>query len=220
MNTAKKISAPARSKAKPAPKAGEGFKPFTYREYKNWGEDIRCELIDGIVYLIAPPSGFHQGISMELGTLFCNFLDDKPCRVFAAPYDVRLFAPIEKEKDDESDQTVLVPDLVVICDRKKRQKEGCHGAPDLVIEILSPSNRRLDLKLKYDKYLQAGVKEYWVIDPVKRTLIVYTLCVEEGESFYIPATYTGDETVKVGIFKDQFSVNLKELFKKAGRYEL
>jgi Uma2 family endonuclease len=164
------------------------------------------------------PTGMHQGLSMELSAIFHDFLDDKPCRVYAAPYDVRLFAPLEADKDKENDKTVVEPDLVVVCDEKKRHPEACHGAPDLVIEILSPGTRALDLKYKFDKYLEAGVREYWVIDPDKRTILVYTLSGEKKKRFFDPYMYKEEDTVPVGIFNGALKISMKELFAKAERY--
>jgi Uma2 family endonuclease len=143
---------------------------FTYADYKNWelapGE--RYELIDGVAYAMAAPSRYHQEISMALSWRIGAFLHGKPCRVYAAPFDVRLFYA-----EDESDNTVVQPDLAVICDKKKLGDEGGRGAPELVIEIMSPSNTADEVQRKFAKYRHAGVREYWEIYPEEKSVRVY-----------------------------------------------
>jgi Uma2 family endonuclease len=160
---------------------------FTYGDYKSWelkpGE--RFELIDGIAYGMSAPNTRHQGIVTELTRQFANFLVGKPCKVFVAPFDVRLFY----EGDDEDD-TVVQPDLTVICDEAKRGPEGCRGAPDMVVEVLSPSNKAGMLLLKQEAYRRAGVKEFWVIEPEGKILFAYRL----AEGRYVVTHFTGGET--------------------------
>ncbi|MDR1837915.1 MAG: Uma2 family endonuclease, partial [Treponema sp.] len=145
---------------------------WTYKDYKDWelkpGE--RYEIIDGVAYAMSAPNTEHQRISMFLSGEFYSFLKGKPCQPFAAPYDVRLFY-----KEDESDNTVVQPDLVVVCDPEKLGKEGCRGAPDLVIEILSPSNNAIEMNRKLNIYRKAGVPEVWIIDPEEKQVDVYHL---------------------------------------------
>lgn len=154
---------------------------FTYADYKAWelnpGE--RYELIDGAAYAMAAPNTEHQRILTMLIGEFYAFLRGKPCEVFAAPFDVRLFF-----QEDESDDTVVQPDLTVICDPGKLGDEGCRGAPDLVIEILSPSNTAIEMERKLNCYQEAGVREYWIVDPMNRLIRVYLL--KDGR--YVPQT--------------------------------
>jgi Uma2 family endonuclease len=142
---------------------------YSYEDYKDWplapGE--RNELIHGKFYAMAAPSEKHQAVSMELSRQIAAFLYEKPCKVRAAPYDVRLFY-----KADGTDDTVVQPDLVVICDEKKRGPEGCRGAPDIVIEILLPSNTREEIERKRGLYREAGVPEYWEFDLASRQVCV------------------------------------------------
>ncbi|MDR0663586.1 MAG: Uma2 family endonuclease, partial [Spirochaetaceae bacterium] len=135
---------------------GEGRR-FTYADYKDWELDAgeRFELIDGIAYAMAAPNDSHQAISGEIFRQIANYLHGKPCKVRSAPYDVRLFYA-----EDESDDTVVQPDISVICDEKKRGPEGCRGAPDLVVEVLSPSNTADETVRKFNLYMKAGVREY------------------------------------------------------------
>jgi Uma2 family endonuclease len=163
---------------------------YTYADYLEWDDGKRYELIDGTVYMMAAPSIDHQSISGEIFRQFSNFLLGKPCRVFAAPLDVRLFP-----QKNLGDNTVVQPDLLVVCDKTKLAKRGCNGAPDLVIEILSPSNDAEEMLRKFQKYLQAGVREYWVVDLERHLIQVHIF--DKGR--YISSTYDGDAVVPVSI---------------------
>ncbi|MDR0561449.1 MAG: Uma2 family endonuclease, partial [Spirochaetaceae bacterium] len=135
---------------------------FTYADYKSWdtvpGE--RYELICGSAYAMSAPSAYHQSILMELSKQIAVYLTGKPCKVYPAPYDVRLFY-----QEDEQDDTVVQPDITIVCDAEKRGKEGCRGAPDFAAEILSPANTAAEMRRKFALYREAGVKEYWELDP-------------------------------------------------------
>jgi Uma2 family endonuclease len=132
---------------------------FTYEDYKSWDDGIRCELIDGVVFMMSAPSIWHQDISMSLSRQLGGFFDGKNCKPFAAPVDVRLFP-----KSDESDDIVVQPDLIVVCDKDKLSDgKACRGAPDLVIEILSEATKLHDLNVKRELYKKAGVREYWIV---------------------------------------------------------
>ena len=137
-----------------------GKKNFTYNDYLNWPDDVRAEIIYGVAYMMAQPSTSHQRVSRKLFVKLANFLEGKKCEPFDAPFGVRLFP-----KEDRSDDTVVEPDIVVICDPSKIDERGCNGAPDLIIEILSPSTKRKDKYLKRDLYQKAGVREYWIVSP-------------------------------------------------------
>ncbi|MCL2558397.1 MAG: Uma2 family endonuclease [Treponema sp.] len=149
---------------------GEPGAPWTYADYKDWelkpGE--RYEIIYGEAYAMSAPNDYHQSILTELITQFHSFLRGKPCKVRPAPFDVRLFY-----EEDESDDTVVQPDLSVICDPKKLGREGGWGAPDFVAEILSPSNTAIEMQRKFTLYREAGVREYWIIDGENKTVIAY-----------------------------------------------
>jgi Uma2 family endonuclease len=149
-----------------------GEQHFTYADYKAWelDESERFELIGGKAYAMAAPNDFHQAIRGELIAQMVTCLRGKPCKVRAAPYDVRLFY-----EEDESDDTVVQPDISVICDEKKRGVEGCRGAPDLIVEILSPSNTGAEYIRKFNLYLEAGVREYWLVEPVSKTVQAFVL---------------------------------------------
>ena len=177
---------------------------FTYADYKDWElkEGERYELIFGEAYAMSGPNTRHQVIFREIFGQFYDFLRGKPCQVFSAPYDVRLFY-----EEDESDDTVVQPDIMVICDKNKIGNEGCRGAPDLVIEILSPSNTAIEMERKRILYRQAGVREYWLVDPENNTLTVY--CFKDGVIFN--NTYESADTVPVAILPD-LNIELKQVF--------
>jgi Uma2 family endonuclease len=161
---------------------------YTYADYLQWNDGERYELIDGEAYMMAPPSRFHQKISGALFGAIWDFLKGKPCEVYAAPFSVRL-----NPAEDQSDDTVVEPDIVVVCDLSKLDDRGCNGAPDMVVEILSPSTSRYDRIIKFQKYRKAGVREYWIADPEERSLIVYVL--KNGE--YAASTYEDTDTVEL-----------------------
>ncbi len=146
---------------------------YTYADYLTWQLDEMVELIKGKVFRqAAEPRINHQRLSGKIFTKLFLYLENKNCEVFAAPFDVRL--PIKSKKNEEID-TVVQPDICVICDPKKLDDLGCVGAPDLIVEILSPGNNKKELQNKYDVYEESGVKEYWIIHPNECTLIIYTL---------------------------------------------
>ena len=133
---------------------------FTYADYLRWPDDVRAEIIGGIAYMMSPPNTSHQRVTGRLFNVVSTFLKGKPCEAFIAPFGVRLFP-----KDDNKDDTVVEPDIVVVCDSSKIDERGCNGAPDLIIEILSPSTRRKDRYLKRELYQRAKVREYWIVSP-------------------------------------------------------
>ncbi len=145
----------------------------TYAEYCRWPDDGRWELIDGVAYAMAPaPARRHQELLGELFRQAANALQGQPCRVFIAPFDVRL--PRAGEADDAVD-TVVQPDLSVVCDAAKLDERGCRGAPDWVVEVLSPATAGHDHILKRAVYERAGVREYWLVHPVDRIVTIYGL---------------------------------------------
>ncbi len=145
----------------------------TYRDYCAWPDDVRYELIDGHAYAMSPaPSRHHQEIVFETARQIADALEGSGCRVYVAPFDVRL--PHADEADDVVD-TVVQPDLSVICDPAKLDDRGCRGAPDWVVEVLSPGSAGHDQIVKRDVYERHGVREYWLVHPVDRIVTVYRL---------------------------------------------
>lgn len=148
-------------------------KTYTYADYLMWQFEERLELIKGHIFKMSPaPRRIHQKASAIVFNKLFNFLDGKQCDVYSAPFDVRL---PRKSKDDKEIITVLQPDICVICDLNKLDDRGCIGAPDIVVEILSPGNNRKELQNKYEVYEESGVKEYWIIHPDEKTFMKYTL---------------------------------------------
>jgi Uma2 family endonuclease len=169
----------------------------TYREYCTWPEDVRYELIDGQAYAMSPgPSRRHQEIGFEVARQVADALEGTGCRVYVAPFDVRL--PRSNEADDDID-TVVQPDLMVVCDRAKLDDRGCRGAPDWVIEVLSPSSAGHDQILKRAVYERHGVKEYWLIHPVDQVVTVYRLV--DG-AYGKPDIYELKDTLACGILPE------------------
>lgn len=153
-------------------------KTYTYADYFKWRFDERLELIKGKIFTMSPaPSRSHQEISISISAKLVNYLKGKPCKVYAAPFDVRL---PRTSKEDAAIYTVVQPDICVICDLSKLDDRGCVGAPDIVLEILSPGNNKKELRNKFEVYQEAGVKEYWIIHPSERTFLKYNLS-EAGE---------------------------------------
>ena len=174
---------------------------YTYADYLTWDDDERWELIDGKPYLMSAPTPNHQLLLGEIHRQLANFLKGKKCRVFFAPLDVRL-------NHDTLDDTVVQPDLLIVCDKDKySDNKALKGAPDLAVEVLSPSNPRHDTLRKYKKYMESGVPEYWVVDPVTRTVNVHIL----SDGKYVTQHYNETDKISVHIL-DGYTIDLSEIF--------
>ncbi len=188
-------------------------KPYTFADYLTWIDDKRRELINGIIYEMTPaPSVKHQRLAGKLFNIVTNFLtrNKKKCEIFFAPFDVRLPAD-EKAKKNEDIYTVVQPDICVICDSSKLDKHGCLGAPDLIIEIISPATAQRDLHEKFHLYEQSGVREYWIVFPNDQILTVYEL--QTNGKYDDGITYSYKNKVKVRIF-DDLEIDLQEIFEE------
>ncbi len=177
---------------------------YTYDDYLNWTDDQRIELIDGQIYLMAPPSTMHQRVLREIFTIFSVYLKGKKCEAFCAPFGVKF-----TEKGEKDIKTVVEPDIVVICDKSKLDNDGCKGAPDLIVEITSPSTARKDRVEKFNLYEKYGVKEYWIVEPDLKIVNVFAL--QENNRYGRPEIYTEEDKIKVSIF-DDLSIDLKDVF--------
>ena len=183
---------------------------YTYADYLSWMDQQRRELINGVAYkLMSAPSRLHAAISSELLAIFKWFVKKRKgkCKVYHAPFDVRL--PKNGETANEKIDTVVQPDICVICDESKLDDAGCIGAPDLIVEVQSPSTAQRDLREKFDLYEQSGVREYWVVYPSDKGLTVYIL--QENGKYDNGTTYEFTGKVPVGIF-DGLEIDLQELF--------
>ncbi len=181
---------------------------YTYGDYLKWTDEKRYELIDGKAYIMTPaPSPEHQKVSGEIFRQIANFLFDKECDVYDAPFDVIL----TEEKRIEDSITVVQPDIVVLCDKNKLNKRGYDGTPELVIEIISPSSASRDRKIKRDLYERHGVREYWLVNYNEKTVEVYLL--NEDKMYGKPAVYLEEDKVPVIIFSD-FQIELSYVFRE------
>ncbi|SHF62335.1 Endonuclease, Uma2 family (restriction endonuclease fold) [Caldanaerobius fijiensis DSM 17918] len=184
-------------------------KTYTYGDYITWPEDKRIELIDGQAYMMAPPSRIHQKVLGGIFYQFFSYLQNKSCEVYTAPFGVRL--PSSNEENDKDIKTVVEPDIVVICDKSKLDDEGCKGAPDLIVEIVSPSTARKDKLEKFNLYEKFGVKEYWLVEPESKIVSVFTL--QDNKRYGRPEIYTDEDKIKVSIFNDLI-IDLKAVFQE------
>ena len=178
---------------------------YTYDDYYDWLFTERVELIFGKVLPMAAPNRIHQIIAKNLYYLFFVYFRDKKCEFYPAPFDVRLPVGIKKGKYT----TVVQPDLSVFCDPEKLDQRGAKGAPDLVVEILSPGNSRRDMKEKYEVYEMTGVREYWIFHPIDSFVLPYLLN-EEGKFVGLPAVHSPDTLIS-RIFPE-FSFSLGDIF--------
>lgn len=169
---------------------------YTIEDYYALPEEHRAELIDGVIYDMSAPTTGHQGAAGEIYRQIANFIAERRggCNVFVSPVDVQL---------DCDDRTMVQPDVMILCDKNKIKRWGILGAPDFVLEILSASTKRKDCIKKLDKYMEAGVREYWIIDPDKETLLVY-----QFEQELYPAIYGLNGSVPVGIYDGRLQINL------------
>ncbi len=168
---------------------------YTYKDYKTWPEDERWELIYGVPYSMSPaPRRMHQTLTVQLAALLDTFFAGKPCRPHIAPVDVFLDA---EDGILEEAELVVQPDLLVVCDPSKLMEEGIRGAPDFIIEILSPTSALRDQTEKREIYEKYGVREYWVVNPKTLEVFMYTL---KGGEYGLPVPASLKTSVPVGIF--------------------
>lgn len=181
-------------------------KKYTYADYLKWTFQERLELIKGKIYAMSPaPNRKHQVVSHNLTLEFGNFLRNKTCQVYAAPFDVRL-TPRKKDTSGKI-HTVVQPDICIVCDLEKLDDAGCLGAPDLIIEILSPGNTRKEMKEKKEVYEENGVTEYWIIHPTDEYILQYYL--EDGK--YVGGTHFFDEDIVQSVVLSDFSVVVSDV---------
>lgn len=173
---------------------------YTSEDYWNLPEEKRAELINGKFYDMAPPSRIHQKLVMELSATIREYIKKNhgSCEVYPAPFAVNL---------DADDKDWVEPDVSVICDPNKLTDRGCSGAPDLIFEIVSPASRKMDYSLKNMIYSQAGVREYWIVDPAKEKVVVY--CYENDSD---PCLYSFDADIPVGIYPG-LTIRIRDLLK-------
>lgn len=182
-------------------------KIYTYKDYMKYPENERIEIVDGHIYNMAPaPSRAHQGIIMELSAEIRNYIKSNKgdCRVYPAPFDVML----THENNIDNCKNIVQPDISVICDKNKLNDKGCLGAPDLIIEVVSPYNPNSDYIRKLSLYDQFKVKEYWIINPMEKTIFIYKL--DDKLQYAAPKSYSFNDRIKVGIF-DNLEIDFSTL---------
>jgi Uma2 family endonuclease len=175
---------------------------YAYTDFFTWPDDFRAEIVNGSVFTMAPPKIRHQDVVLEIAAQIKAFLKGKPHKVCVAPVSVRLFP-----QADGSDRTVFEPDVVVVKDMSIVGEHGIAGVPDMLVEVLSPASAHYDRTVKYDFYERAGVKEYWIVDPDKKTVTVFLL--RDGK--YTSKTYQGSGTAALSVFPDCI-IDLKAVF--------
>lgn len=182
---------------------------YTYEDYLKWTFEERLELIKGKIFKMSPaPSRKHQEVHRNLFSALDRFLEKKPCKLYSAPFDVRL-TPRKKDKSGKI-YTVVQPDICIICDLEKLDDFGCVGAPDFIIEILSPGNTRKEMKEKYEVYEENGVSEYWIIHPYDGYILKYIL--GENNKYSLGVHYFDDELVESESLKG-LKIKVKDMFK-------
>ena len=186
-------------------------KKYTYQDYLTWKFDDMVELIRGRIFKMSPaPSFSHQQVSSNLHGSIYQYLKNKKCRVFHASFDVRLPLPLNQQTSNKID-TVVQPDICVICDETKLDNRGCLGAPDWVIEILSKSTSKKDLTEKFDIYEHAGVREYWLVSPYLCTVTPYVLGEDGQYELVRQRPFLSGEALPVSVFPD-FKIAVDDVF--------
>jgi len=183
---------------------------YSYADYLTWQFDEAIELIKGKIMLMSPaPNVKHQDISSNLTALLHNFFRHQKCRVYAAPFDVRLYDRKKSILASQDIHTVVQPDLCVICNPEILDLQGCNGAPDWIIEILSKGNSKRDMQIKYELYQESGVMEYWIVYPEQQAIHQFVL--DEHERYQLKHMYTEDDIATLQLFPE-LAIELTEVF--------
>lgn len=176
------------------------IKTYTYKDYLLYDENEKIEIIDGKIYNMSPaPSRIHQKLITEILFKIRSYIytNNGSCEVYPAPFDVILKNDDENIKDSKN---IVQPDISVICDKSKLTDNGCTGSPDMIVEVVSPYNPNNDFIRKLNLYDKYKVREYWIVNPMKKNILVYKL--EDNGSYGMPDIYTFQDTIKVGIYEN------------------
>lgn len=180
---------------------------YTYTDYLTWPEGERVEIIDGVPYLQAAPSTIHQEILMEVSRQIANHLSGQSCKIYPAPFCVRL---TKDDKSPNEDITKVVePDITIVCDPSKVDEKGCKGVPDMIVEIISPSSIKTDRIIKFNLYEKAGVKEYWIVEPDGKLVSVFLL--QKTGRYGRPEVYSEEDQITLNIIPE-LTVDLSLVF--------
>lgn len=183
---------------------------YSFADYMTWQFDDAIELIKGKIMLMAPaPNVKHQTISTRLTAVLYNSFKGNKCQVFAAPFDVRLYDRKKSLLASTDIRTVVQPDLCVVCDPTKLDEQGCNGAPDWIIEILSKGNSKREMQIKYDLYAESGVQEYWLVYPYEEA--IYQFVLDENGRYRLQAMHPNSGTATPYLFPD-LALDLSEIF--------
>jgi Uma2 family endonuclease len=184
---------------------------YSYADYLTWQLSEAVELIKGKILLMSPaPNVKHQKLSIFLASRLFNYFENKACQVFSAPFDVRLYDRNKSLLANKEITTVVQPDICVICDSSKLDEQGCNGAPDWIIEILSKGNSQKEVKIKHALYAESGVKEYWLVFPYEEVINQFVLN-EESRQYQLSNSYAGDDVAASHLFPD-LKIDLAALF--------
>ncbi|MFZ2171787.1 MAG: Uma2 family endonuclease [Methylococcaceae bacterium] len=185
---------------------------YSYADYLTWQLNEAVELIKGKIQLMSPaPNVKHQRLSIYLSSRLFFYFENKACQVFSAPFDVRLYDRTKSLLANKEITTVVQPDICVICDNSKLDEQGCNGAPDWIIEILSKGNSKKEVKIKHALYAESGVKVYWLIYPYEEVVQEFVIN-NENDSYQLVNSYAGDDIAAPHLFPD-LEIDLSELFK-------
>jgi Uma2 family endonuclease len=185
---------------------------YSYADYLTWQLNEAVELIKGKIQLMSPtPNVKHQKLSIILSSRLFNYFEGKPCQVFSAPFDVRLYDRKKSLLANKDITTVVQPDICVICDCGKLDEQGCNGAPDWIIEILSKGNSKKEVKIKHALYAESGVKEYWLVYPYEEVVSQFVQN-DETRQYQLTNNYAGDDVARPTLFPD-LTIDLVKLFK-------
>jgi Uma2 family endonuclease len=182
---------------------------YSYADYLTWQFTEWIEVLKGKIFPMAAPVEYHQRISWRLGLQMGKYFENQPCRVYAAPFDVRLYNKTKSAQADKDVFTVVQPDLCVICDLTKLDRRGCLGAPDLIVEILSEGNSEKEMNIKYQIYEESGVREYWIVQPENHSVLRF-VANEQGVFIGLKPT-TISETLQSAIFPE-LQIELAKVF--------
>lgn len=187
---------------------------YSYADYLTWQLNEAVELIKGKIQLMSPaPNVKHQRLSIYLSSRLFYYFENKACQVFSAPFDVRLYDRTKSLLVNKEITTVVQPDICVICDNSKLDEQGCNGAPDWIIEILSKGNSKKEVKIKHAPYAESGVKEYWLVFPYEEVVQQFVLN-DENNSYQLVNSYAGDDVAVPYLFAD-LAIDLSVLFKNS-----
>ncbi|MGZ8908485.1 MAG: Uma2 family endonuclease [Methylococcaceae bacterium] len=184
---------------------------YSYADYLTWQLNEAVELIKGNIQLMSPaPNVKHQRLSIYLSSRLFNYFENKACQVFSAPFDVRLYDRSKSLLANKEITTVVQPDICVICDNSKLDEQGCNGAPDWIIEILSKGNSKKEVKIKHALYAESGVKEYWLVFPYEEVIQQFVMC-DNTQQYQLVSSYAGDDVATPCLFPD-LAIDLSNLF--------